>query len=133
VNRRDLLKLFGAGATIAPVAASGVPLLETTARLVEPPKVELFDQVPITEPLSFMKAMIGGRLVSAVTTLTTDTGDSIVITSKSYVASVHCRPVDVTSERGRGPWREFIPGPLEGKWDIHGVVSGEMKVFRSRR
>src|SRR5947209_1326445 len=44
-NRRGFLKLFAAGAVIAPVAAS-----EVHARLVEPAKVELFESVPALPP-----------------------------------------------------------------------------------
>ncbi len=41
INRRDLLKFFGVGATIAPVVG-GEPLLLANARLIEPAKIELF-------------------------------------------------------------------------------------------
>ena len=47
MNRRDLLKLFGAGAVIAP-AAGATPL----ARLMEPAKVELIKPEPrIVRPI----------------------------------------------------------------------------------
>lgn len=41
MNRRDLLKYFGAGTIITPLVSSA-PM----ARIIEPPKVELFQEVP---------------------------------------------------------------------------------------
>jgi hypothetical protein len=40
VNRRDLLKLFGAGASAVPLIG-GAPVMEAAATIIEPPKVEL--------------------------------------------------------------------------------------------
>lgn len=40
INRRELLRFFGAGATISPVVG-GEPLLHATARLIEPPKIDI--------------------------------------------------------------------------------------------
>lgn len=45
MERRNFLKLFGAGTAIVPVV-SGLPLLAAEARLIEEPKIELFDKIP---------------------------------------------------------------------------------------
>lgn len=44
VNRRDLLKFFGIGATIVPVL-NGLPKVEMPAKLIEEPKVELVSPI----------------------------------------------------------------------------------------
>lgn len=43
-DRRDFLKLFGVGTAIVPIIG-GLPAFAAEAKLVEPPKVELFDKV----------------------------------------------------------------------------------------
>lgn len=45
MNRRDVLKWFGAGAVVLPAAASDV-----TARLIKPAQVEIIDVPTIVEP-----------------------------------------------------------------------------------
>jgi hypothetical protein len=45
MNRRDLLQLFGVGATIVPIIGSEV-VEEAKATLIEVPKVELVKQLP---------------------------------------------------------------------------------------
>ena len=47
MNRRDLIKFFGAGTLIAPIAGS-----EPIARLIEVPKVELVEATKIPEPIA---------------------------------------------------------------------------------
>lgn len=42
MNRRELLQLFGVGATILPIAAGG-EILPAVARIIEPPKLELVE------------------------------------------------------------------------------------------
>lgn len=49
-NRRDLLKFFGAGTVIAPVAAA-----EPLARLIELPKLEIVEATKIPEPININK------------------------------------------------------------------------------
>lgn len=48
MNRRDLLKYFAAGTLIAPVAGAA-----PVARLIEAPKVELFQPEAIAKPFNF--------------------------------------------------------------------------------
>ena len=47
MNRRDLIKFFGAGTLIAPIAGS-----EPIARLIEVPKVELVQAARMPEPIA---------------------------------------------------------------------------------
>lgn len=49
MNRRDLLKLFGAGTAIVPVIGSK-PVLAAEAILVEPPKIEVVQEIPQIQP-----------------------------------------------------------------------------------
>ena len=49
VNRRDLFRLFGAGATVVAVE-KGVPLLAEPARLILPASVEPATEVPPVSP-----------------------------------------------------------------------------------
>jgi hypothetical protein len=49
MHRRDILKLFGVGATVVPVIGSA-PEMSAQARLIEVPKVELVD-APVTGPM----------------------------------------------------------------------------------
>lgn len=52
MQRRDLLKLFGIGASIAPIV-NGMPRIEAAANLIELPKVE---------PVSLESAMPNGAI-----------------------------------------------------------------------
>ena len=45
MDRRDLLKFFGAGAIIAPMV-DGKVMREAEALIVEPPKVEIVKELP---------------------------------------------------------------------------------------
>src|SRR5262245_12179724 len=42
MNRRDILKLFGIGATVVPVL-EGIPKVESPAKLVEVPKLDIVE------------------------------------------------------------------------------------------
>jgi hypothetical protein len=46
IDRRELLKLFGVGAAVVPIVG-GAPLAAAEARLVEPAKVELHDNLDV--------------------------------------------------------------------------------------
>lgn len=50
MNRRDLLKFFSAGVVIQPLVANA-----PAARIIEPPKVELFKEVPRDIDLAHVK------------------------------------------------------------------------------
>lgn len=49
LSRRGILKLFGAGAAIVPVAA-GVPILEARATLIEQPRIDIVPAAIIPSP-----------------------------------------------------------------------------------
>lgn len=48
INRRDILKYFGIGATIVPFV-EGKPMVETIAKVIEEPKVEIIQASKIEE------------------------------------------------------------------------------------
>lgn len=70
MDRRSLLKLFGAGATVAPLAADGSLVVRATAKLVEPAKVELHERLPWQSPMG----LLNSRKVWLQTRFVTETG-----------------------------------------------------------
>lgn len=69
MDRRSLLKWFGAGAIIAPVA-DGSPVLSAQARIVEPPKVE---------PVAALEALTGKRTFPLLLVLDLPDGTSLSV------------------------------------------------------
>lgn len=69
MNRRDLLKIFGAGAMVAPVV-SGVPILEDTASIILPPTVEPVASKVLKHDIpSLIKLTSGRDTVRAIVTV----------------------------------------------------------------
>ena len=59
MNRRDLLKLFGAGAIVAPVIGGLATNITAQARIIKQPEIELIEPlaIEICEELPFTRIM----------------------------------------------------------------------------
>lgn len=111
MNRRDLLKFFGAGTIIAPVAAQGI-----AAKLIEVPKIELVEPAPIeiaeTMPDINNQQALRALFVEREVCKITIENSRLQYRFSAFVSKLsfnsECRPIDIT--RIGSPFREFIPG-----------------------
>lgn len=123
MNRRGLLKLFGAGAAIVPLIG-GVPEVASAAKLIEVPKLE-----PIVSPsevVSLPPFNKSGK-VGIVVTITEENGKRYQFSADTFVMETNVERVDVTDHTGyRSPFRSFIPGPSYLEWQLRGrmIASG---------
>lgn len=90
MTRRDLMKYFGVGAIITPVAGEAIQ-----ARLIEIPKVELVKPEPIQEGFCFKPLHIGSISVQLHLL------DGTTLEAETHAWQV----VDVTSLDTEGHWR----------------------------
>lgn len=121
IDRRSLLKLFGAGATIAPVLA-GVPKIEAQALIVKPPKVELAPEPEVV--LADRLPSLGGMDVT-VFMRNRETGEQYRMKCQAFVADWGRDMIEVTMPGDLTP--RFLPG-------LHNVTlraTGEVEVVRT--
>lgn len=129
MNRRDLLKFFGAGAVIAPVIG-GVASATQHARLIEEPKVE------IAAPPKFRPAnpgdLLGGPDKWELTLFMRNPSrhTTIRMDCKAFMGShqIQVSAIDVTSSILEDTFREAIPTLVA---DISFTVSGPVQVVMS--
>lgn len=138
MNRRDLLKWFSAGATIAPVV-SGMPKLEAAASLIEVPKVK-----PVTlekeMPKKFLHPVeaLNARKPLDITIVARDpaTGASFTMRGESIVVSARrmIGPyVDVTNHLVESPFGERVVSFFEQHWEMSGLITGPSACHYSTR
>lgn len=131
-NRRDFLKLFGVGSTIAPLAA-GVLVPDAVARLVEPARVELIEP-KLLPPAQLAPEFMPANEAEAISALMADVVDvDMTVTMRRDRIKWHVRGrahlleiyskaelIDVTSWDSPGPWRQFTPGLCTFGWKVEG-------------
>lgn len=126
-SRRDLLKYFGIGTVIAPLA-SGLADVSKAAVLVEPPKIE------IAAP---QQANLYGLLTSAqewgmaVEFKNQKTGEVYRFAGDTFVTNVRAHMVDVT-QWGDDVKRYAHSKPTDVSWTLSGVMVGEVRQVKIR-
>jgi hypothetical protein len=139
MNRRDLLKWFGAGATIAPIV-SGMPKLEAAASLIEVPKVK-----PVTLEKEMPKFLhpveaLYGRKPLDITLVVRDPetgatfsmrGQSVVVSARRMIgpcdgARRMIGPCDITTHSVESPFSERVVSFFEQQqhWEMSGIITG---------
>lgn len=125
MNRRDILKFFGVGATIAPVLGETAKL-DAKALIIEPPKVELIEAPKVLECSTVSPAqshpLASYPLRSIRMSLLIE--DNATRAAWRYpVSDLHLgkQVIDVTSHSSYG-WREQIGG-LSGEWTAQGYTT----------
>lgn len=126
MNRRDLLKLFGVGATIAPLAASGLLVPNVQAKLIEEPKVDI--QVVPSLPAAELFSAAASRRVYEMEIILTDKekGQRMHFSTDTYLTDFSfnlSNPswVEVTTIEGYRDRREYLPA-RQTEWTMHGVT-----------
>lgn len=118
LNRRDIMKLFGAGAIIAPVV-KGIPSNEVQAQLIHEPDFKLIEPEVIKplHPYDALKA--SGPMDVTVTIRERATGS--VIQMRCTAICTGAKPqIDVTSHDTAGAYRNFNPMI----WDMDLRITG---------
>lgn len=99
MNRRDLLKLFGVGAVVAPVLGDLASPVTAMAKIVEPPKVELIEPKLIS--MNEQAKMLIDQNKIAKVRVTTEMESGIVYefeALRGWVCEMrYPPPIDVTS------------------------------------
>lgn len=119
-SRRDLLKYFGAGATIVPVLA-GVPNIEAPAKLIEEPRIQPVELATMQD-IPFARGWAREQIF--ITVDIASKRGHYRFQADSFLADVRSEPIDVTAYDS--PNRQFIPGPMEPvRWTLSGVCLGK--------
>lgn len=115
LNRRDLLKFFGIGATIVPVLG-GAPRLEMPAKLIAEP---VLDPVQIaTSTTGILKT--GDRMLVTFDYLNLDNGTRWRFECPSVIVESRCNMIDVTNHTDY-PFRRLVKGGIDTEWSIRGI------------
>lgn len=119
IDRRGFLQAFGIGAIAVPVVG-GVPELQHTARIIEPPKVELVTAPKILDELP-MEPFLNRTVCKTVVTMF-DGKKTYRFTADSFITDLEREYVDVTSYYSQ--YREYVPGLTTVRYTLKGVVTG---------
>lgn len=117
IDRRGFLQAFGIGAIAVPVIA-GVPKFEHTARIIEPPKVELV--TPEIPSFSSLPPFDAHEVRMTVTMIDKRDGKRYDFTADSFITGYKYKPVTVTHLIGTD---EFIPTLSQLRYTINGVIT----------
>lgn len=122
-NRRDFLKYFGIGATVAPVIA-GIPSAENHAVIVSPPAVELAK----TPDIITVPSMPDFGLSELVVFLKDKKTQQVTrIDAECFVMDYQMRPIRVAPSWSS--YEEYLPGPM----DVNIRVTGPVRMMTPRR
>src|SRR5262245_27439065 len=128
MNRRDLLKLFGVGATIVPVI-DGMPKTDAPASLVKVPEVEI-----ATAPASWMlgdkhlmDALYRRERIHVAVRLTSRLGVTD-LAGESFITRVQPKLYDVTAFGD--VHRQYVADLAEIEWEVKGVIVNDATVAR---
>ena len=123
-NRRELLNLFGIGASIVPIIG-GLPKAEAAARLLEVPKVEL---APLSEGDALISSFFQNRRqVFEVDVIIRENGWRIRFQARTFLVKAE-REVVACSSPWDIPSRVFSPGTTSSEWALTGACIGEAQV-----
>lgn len=121
MNRRDILKLFGVGASVVPVIG-GAPHLAAESKLIETPKVE-----PIIQP-SFDGNRVPFDLLNIrqgeIQASVRANGQTYWFTAHTFFTESSVSTVDVSIFGGP---REFLPARYDLGWTLKGKLVGASK------
>ncbi len=132
LNRRDLLKFFGIGATIVPVIGGAVKT-ELPARLIEVPKVEPAEQLSVEmDPEALLTSLFLQRRIFQVTVEgdfgINDEPRRCRFYARSFLTEMQQDLIDINCRSG---YREFIPGLQSGEWSLKGCMMPETRLPNS--
>jgi hypothetical protein len=116
MNRRDLMKYFGIGATIVPVIG-GVPEIRAPAKLIVVPQVNPVEVVSSHNHTDFMKQRPGPFRMTV--DFEDDGGRHFQYTAKTFVINYKVERIDVTSF-SNVPFRQQMGGPTGITWTLEG-------------
>ncbi len=125
MDRRSLLKMFGAGAAVVPLIG-GVPEVSAAATLIEVPKLQ-----PLVAPseIHAVPPVPDGQ-VGITVTITDATGSRWQFDAQGFVTESRMTVVDVTTHSTHS-FRQYIPGFPDVEWNMRGRLiahSGSAKM-----
>jgi hypothetical protein len=103
-NRRDFLKLFSAGAVVAPVLNGLALSTSAQARIIEPPKIEI-----IPPPELVLAPMPSDEIVQVDVNIRTKSGNRYHIAAKCFVMESRLFQLAPAQRRPTG---QHCPGSL---------------------
>jgi hypothetical protein len=121
LNRRDLLRFFGIGATIVPVIG-GAAKLDSPARLIEVPKVE---PAATLETDDLLEHLFIQRKIFRVT-VEGEFGQQprrCKFYARSFLVDMCQETIDITDPGDQH--RRFMPGVQSADWTLKGCCLGE--------
>ncbi len=121
LNRRDLLKFFGIGATIVPVIGGAVKT-ELPARLIEVPKVEpaaAIERDDLLEHLFIQRKIFRVIVEGEFGTQPRRTR----FYARSFLTHFDQEAIDITAPGEQ--YRRFMPGWQSAEWTLRGCCLGE--------
>lgn len=136
LNRRDLLRFFGIGATIVPVIG-GAAKLDSPARLIEEAKVEPAERFsPEMDAESLLTSLFIQRQIFQVTVEGPFFGHANGrdeprrgrFYARSFLVEMQQDLIDIDSRSG---YREFVPGLRSGEWSLKGCMMPETRLPNS--
>lgn len=131
MNRRDLLKLFGIGATVLPMV-DGKALVEAPAKLITQPEVSILEP---PKPLAYGAQALEGMFVACepVTLQLRLISDSGVVdfSAKTFISKINMHMANVTTYGSIGRQIPVLEDPME--WEIRGhLVDDWQPDFKGR-
>jgi hypothetical protein len=126
-NRRDLLKLFGIGATVVPLIG-GTPEMDAPAKLIEVPKLEPVS-IAATDPREILESL--GKHEMIVSFKSQD-GRTTVFRADTFVTEYSIQappPISITDVKSARP-PSIIPYLGSLQWELRGVLCGDIKPVR---
>lgn len=124
LNRRGLLKLFGAGTTIAPLVAGKV-VAPATARIITPPEVEIVEPKPVVAASEW--SMLPDPNDKMICIYRTSDGHEAIFTADVVTTEVEVQWMEVRSVHHL--WPEAIPKQKRLKWRLEGVCENNPEIM----
>jgi len=121
-NRRDLLKMFGIGATIIPLIG-GVPEVSAPAELIAMPEIKPLEIVRHADAGQLAEEAFRSRakLRMTIVTFEDQSGRRFQFAADTYIQEMKATFVDVTVYGS--PYRQYVHGPYRGiDWQLQGTL-----------
>lgn len=119
-SRRDLLKLFGVGALVAPVI-KGIPSVESVALIVTPPTIEI-PPPPKVQAFAAMPDFMDSDVV--VFARDRKTGSVMRMECRAFLTEWKHEMIDISSHSIDPRFREFVPAQTT----VTFTATGEAKI-----
>lgn len=117
-NRRDFLKMFGIGAAIAPILPGGVIVPEAKAVIVEPPKIQLSNELP---KLTLEQWLQLDRNAHKVTCFIETESGTLVLRGNTFIVKKEYQTVSIPNPIHRFPDGIAIRG-IKLRWQMEGEM-----------